>query len=837
MGLMGGFAHWPETSGPDGRPREIYRRLMESLDVLSRSQVKALSDRLDATMREMGVTFDIMRDRPWGRRPWICDLLPQIFEQAEWEILEAGMRQRMRALEAFLADVYGDREILRSGTLPVQPILGSPYYQLVACGLPLGPRPYLHLCGAAVCRLPDGRMAFKHHYFSNASGISYMIQNRRALARVIPQSFGDLPIRSIAQAPVDILEMLRALSDDPDPTVVLLSPGPGSAVFSEHSFLARRMGIPVVQGGDLLVLNDSVYLKTVAGLEKVAVIYTRLADPWLDPLAFRRDSLIGVAGLVNCIRRGTVVIANGIGSQLADDRALLPFMATIIRYYLAERPVMPSLQTYWLGDIDQRELVLGELWKYTIRPLYGERILLGGDGRPPTPRQVDAVRKTILAAASSYVAQPQDCDARALTYDGGRRREQRQDHILFGLRESSGAYEIFPGALTRITTHESKFTANELGGGSKDTWVESPEPEENEALPLVARDKLLPSRHIGSRVAESMYWLGRYMERANSLAVMIRVIGSLELEELNPTERTLYRPVWNKLLPPLENPSGVTRRTISSPVGRYRLALDLAEPDSVVCAVLRASQNAESILECLSLEAWGVVENLRNTLRSIRFRPKDPEARQSASLRKICDEVASRVPEFFGVAEATMVADGAWAFCEVGQRFERAIITANALCSIFGSEGLRDGSDVHDDEIRLSAFLRLLASRDVYRRVYQMRVERGPTLELLWSNDTVPRSVLRCLSVCAECLRSCQGVASPGTRRAVDAIEALVGDIRLAAWLDWADDDLHKVMGISESFLRRTLDLHQTITDGFLNHQIHIREEQHPTLFGPKHAL
>ena len=275
------------------------------------------------------------------------------------------------------------KEILQANLLPIQPVLGSTAYQRAAASLTPPGGAFLHLAGLSLCRVPSGEFVVKHHYFSNASGISYMIQNRRALARVIPQSFQDFSIRSIADATVDFLELLRSLSDHPDPTVVLLSSGPGSAVYSEHSFLARRMGIPLVQGGDLLVLNDAVYLKTVSGLEKVEVIYNRISDQWLDPMVFRRDSLLGVAGLVHCIRKGTVAVVNAIGSQLSDDRALLPFAGQIVSFYLGERPFLLSLPTYWLGDIDQREMVLSDIEEFTIRPLSGEKIVLGGNGRCP----------------------------------------------------------------------------------------------------------------------------------------------------------------------------------------------------------------------------------------------------------------------------------------------------------------------------------------------------------------------------------------------------------------------------------------------------------------------
>lgn len=839
------FAHWSEIQDASGSVRPVYRPLLDRLDALPRPQVKALDERLEATMREMGVTFDIARERPWGRRPWYCDLVPQIFTPGEWEPLVRGVSQRLRAFELFLRDIYGAKEILREELLPIQPVLGSAFYQRAAAHLRPPDASYLHLSGLCICRLPDGRLAVKHHYFSNASGISYMIQNRRALARVIPQNFQDFSIHSIAEAPVDILETLRSYSPEPDPTVVLLSSGPGSAVYSEHNFLARRMGIPLVQGGDLLVHNDAVYLKTVSGLEKVEVIYNRISDQWLDPMVFRRDSLLGVPGLVHCIRQGTVAVVNGIGSQLADDRALLPLANTIIRYYLNEHPLLPGLSTYWLGDIDQREMVLSDLARFTIRPLYGEKILLGGDGRHPTEREVAAAREILRKNPSSFVAQPQSCDAISLSYHAGRKTPRRQDHILFALRRGEGNYEVFPGALTRITTDDSPHTANELGGGSKDTWVQAP-PDFVEAPPDRARlrDTLLPAQHVSSRVAEAFYWIGRYLERAHSLAVMISVIESLELEELNLTERTLYRPVWNRILPPLENPGAVSRRNISSAAGRYRLTLDLEEPDSVVQAILRGTGNAESILDCLSVESWSVLSTLRSRFQRARFRPQAGEEDLTGYTRRYCDHVVHAVPEFFGTAQDTMLADGGWAFCEIGRHLERAIITGNAVCSIMRPVSRRNEPSEHESEIRLSAFLRLLNSRDIYRRVYQMRIEPAPMLDLLWKNPIAPRSVVRSLETCAVRLTSARDDNSPAARRTLDAIDRLVHHIRQTDWEKMISasptgpaEESDKIRDRGTKFLEATLAIHHLISDGFLNHQIHMDAEHQPLLFGPKNAL
>ena len=397
---------WHEVLDTDGSPRPQYAGILESLGRMRAADLRALDDRMAATLREMGMNFDVIRNDPWGRQPWTCDLLPHIFNSDDWAHLVNGFRQRLRAFEHFLADVYGQREILRAGAVPIHAVLGSPHFQNACMGVPCPRGAYLHLSGLCVARDVRGAWQVKHQDFGHTTGISYMMQNRRALARVLPEIFQDAPVQSLAEVPLAIMERLRETNPGRggEPAVVLLSPGAGSAVSSEQSFLARRMGIPVVQGGDLLVLDDCVFLKTVRGLERVEVIYNRVPDAWLDPLVFRSDSRLGVPGLVHCLRKGTVSLVNAVGSQLADDRSLLAFAPQIIRFYLNESPILPTVPTYWLGDIDQREMVLENLEAYRIRPISREDT--SGSWERASERDPAALQQEIRRNPAHYVAQP-----------------------------------------------------------------------------------------------------------------------------------------------------------------------------------------------------------------------------------------------------------------------------------------------------------------------------------------------------------------------------------------------------------------------------------------------
>ncbi len=887
---------WSEVLDDAGQPRPAYAPLLHRINSLPRNELRRVDQRMDAAMRELGVTLDLSKDRALSRKPWTCDVLPHVFSGDEWSHITRGLRQRMRAFESFLRDIYGNQEILRHGVVPIPPIFGSLFFQRPAVRLETPRGRYLHLGAVCLKRDQHGTIQVSSQHFGHASGISYMVQNRRLLARVAPETFSDLSVASIAETPTSVLEALRDTADISfgEPLIVMLSPGPGNAFYTEHSFLARRMGVPLVQGGDLLVLDDNVYLKTIGGLERVHVIYNRVSDQWLDPLVLERGSLLGVPGLVHCIRKKTVSLVNALGSQLADDRALLAFAPRIIRFYLGEAPILPTLPTYWCGDRDQCELVLGNLAEYRILPRVGDRIYGNARGHAPNAAEESVLRAEIRKAPHLFVAQPIAQGARTLCFEEGHPVERRLDHLVFALRKRHDI-EVFPGALTRVAPEGSLYTAAGLGGGSKDTWVLSAdaEPITLQSRSRRGREMFIPPRRVTSRVAEVFYWMGRYLERANNLAYLVQVIETLELEELNATERKLYRPMWNRLLPHLE---GSGRRSIATPCDRYKLVLQKDEPGALINVLRRAMNNASAIQDTLSPEAWSSLSRLRTTFANHRFQEDAPVGVCTRVTRKLGELTTHAIPQFFGLAENSMMDDDGWRFCRLGQQLERAIITANApLACVKAFTGPADqpARIGHQTEIELSAFLRLLGTRDAYRRVYQMRAEPLPVLKLLFQNPEAPRSVLHGLTNCASLLRATnQGAASPAAmQRPLAAVESFCERLRRIDWVTHFGhmqatevEDFSPAMpsvpagaveetqnaerfgketgldaGTSSSptehdaiphsgqgkalatllneLLRGTMDLHNVIADVFLNHQAHLSTPLQPYLRGFTHGV
>jgi uncharacterized circularly permuted ATP-grasp superfamily protein/uncharacterized alpha-E superfamily protein len=840
---------WHEVFSGPGVPRPLYGKLIAHLLELPAPSRRALREQMAATLREMGVAFNFNRnDRPQAP-PWNCDLLPHVIEAMEWDHIERGFRQRLRAWEAFLEDVYGERAILRQGIVPVHAVLGSPNYQNPARGLPRPRGAFLHLCGLCLARDSAGGLMVKQHSFAHAEGISYMVQNRRALARVVPELFSGFAVQSLAESAVLILEQFRAAAPPTaeDPRVVLLSPSESGSTTPQLSFLARRMGATMVQGGDLIVLDDRVYLKTVGGLERVDVIYNSVPNERLDPLVFRRDSRDGVAGLVHCLRRGTLALVNAVGSQLADDASLLPFATKIIRFYLNEAPVIPSMPTLWLGDIDQRELALANPEAWRIRRISPDTNAIAEvppgahafHGREHDPILVEAVRRE----PGRYVAQPRLAEASTLCFSRSRPRECQQDHVVFAVR-SGDSFSILPGALTRL--HDPDVDADVDDTNSKDTWVLG----SSAALAPSQRQtrRHIPTRQVLSRVADSFYWMGRYLERAYHQAYLISVIETLETEELNSSERKHYRPIWNRLLPPIERAAGTSRRSITTRLDRYRLVL-LPQPGSVMRSFERAVSNAEAMRDSISPEAWATLTELQIYFRNNRFRNRMAEGEAARITRRVAEMATRLLPQFFAIASYTMLGDDGWRFCVTGQMLERAIITANSIVSIGGSLG-GSGRALpgQAEEIELSALLRLLGTRDAYRRIYQTRAEPVYVLELLWQHPEAPRSVRHCLNLCHDSLRPSVVRDGEVETAALHAIEEVVHRVLRVDWgtlVPSSDEEdepgaskpaaparAHEIPKVQGQLLNAVLGLHTHISDSFFNHQSRIAGTTQPLLHG-----
>ena len=457
----------------DFTPREHYRPLWEHIRRAGQSLLSDKNREAHLALHGEGVTFTVYGDEEEGiERVWPLDLLPRIIPAAEWAPLEAGLKQRVRALDCFLQDVYGEQRALRDGVVPAELVHRGRDYRPEIAGIrpPLGI--YVHIAGIDLVRDADGRYLVLEDNLRTPSGVSYMIENRTIERRVLPEFFARYRVRRVEHYPALLIQALRELSPRGKgaAVVVLLTPGIHNSAYFEHTFLAREMGIELAEGRDLVVANDVVYLKTTHGLERVDVLYRRVDDDFLDPLCFRSDSTLGVAGIVNAWRAGNVAIVNAPGTGIADDKAVYPYVPDLIRYYLGEPPRLENVPTFRMTVPDERDWTLQHLDHVVVKAVSES----GGYGMLMGPTASPALRaefaRRIVEDPRNYVAQPVVPLSRHLCWLDGELESRHLDLRPFVIHGEE--IHVVPGGLTRVALTKGSLVVNSSqGGGSKDTWV------------------------------------------------------------------------------------------------------------------------------------------------------------------------------------------------------------------------------------------------------------------------------------------------------------------------------------------------------------------------------
>src|ERR1700744_5682423 len=453
-----------------------YSPLVELLTSLPQEEIQRRKQEADLSFLNQGITFTVYGQEQGTERIFPYDLLPRIITAAEWERVEKGLGQRITALNLFLKDIYNEGRILKDGVVPRELVYSCPQFRRQMIGLQVPRNVYVAICGTDLIRMQNGEFVVLEDNLRVPSGVSYMLTNRRIMKRIFPQLFHQYNVRPIEQYTQLLLGALRSLAPEgrPEPNIVLLSPGVFNSAYFEHAYLARQMGIELVEGRDLVIHDNVVYMRTTAGLKRVDVIYRRVDDDFIDPLSSRPDSMLGVAGLFNAYRAGNVTLANAFGTGLADDKALYAFVPDIIQYYLREDPILNNVETYLMTDPAQRQHTIENLDKLVVKAVgesggYGMLI-----GPQSTQAERDKFRLCIEANPRNYIAQPTLDFSRAPCLMGSAetpliepRHVDLRPYILYGDKVT-----IVPGGLTRVALPKGSLVVNSSqGGGSKDTWV------------------------------------------------------------------------------------------------------------------------------------------------------------------------------------------------------------------------------------------------------------------------------------------------------------------------------------------------------------------------------
>lgn len=493
---------YDEVFAPGGVPRDFTSALAHELARLGPEQLAAAGRRRDAIFMQQGITFDATgEDGPVKDRPFPLDLVPRIIPAREWDHIKRGLAQRIRALNAFVDDIYHGREIVREGIVPWKLVVSRSHFARAVHGIRPPGGVYTHVAGCDLVRDGDGSWKVLEDNVRTPSGISYVLENRVAMTRLLPQLFQHYRVRPVDHYPQLLLAALKAVapSADREAVVVVWTPGPLNSAYFEHVFLARQMGVELVEASDLVVRDDVLYMRTTSGLARVHAVYRRLDDDFVDPLEFRSDSLLGVPGLVRAYRAGTVAVSNAFGTGVADDKAIYHYVPEMISFYLNEEPILDNVTTYLLTDPEVREHVLGRLHELVVKPT-GES---GGKGVVIGPstgeEELAGLAELIRASPEKWIAQEvvQLSTVPTAGVDGilAPRHVDLRPFAVFG-----ETINIVPGGLTRVAMVEGSMIVNSSrGGGSKDTWIleagDGPEPPPRSAPEL---PPTLPDLRYGS---------------------------------------------------------------------------------------------------------------------------------------------------------------------------------------------------------------------------------------------------------------------------------------------------------------------------------------------------
>ena len=491
-------APWDEMYEAPGVPRAACVAIHNALQGLSGEELKARCDALARTYFDQGVTFDVGGEES----PFPLDVVPRVIAAEEWATVERGVKQRVRALEAFLADAYGPREAVKDGIIPLRLLLSSAHFHRAAFGINPANGVRVHVAGIDLIRDSDGQFRVLEDNVRVPSGVSYVLENRQSVSQILPEAFSAQPVRPVGEYPWRLLNALRAAAPEgvSDPTVVVLTPGIFNSAYFEHALLARTMGVELVEGSDLICHDGRLFMRTTRGEQRVDVVYRRVDDDFLDPVTFRSDSQLGCPGLITAARSGRVTLANAVGNGVADDKLVYTYIPDLVRYYLGEEPVLANVDTWRLEDPDARAQVLDRLNELVIKPVDGS----GGKGivigPAATKSQLTKLRKRLIADPRGWIAQPVISLSTVPTVIGDQLAPRHVDLRPFAVNNGDEVW-VLPGGLTRVALPEGELVVNSSqGGGSKDTWVlgdrDSPPPRARRAATPSAQQSAMAGQDV-----------------------------------------------------------------------------------------------------------------------------------------------------------------------------------------------------------------------------------------------------------------------------------------------------------------------------------------------------
>jgi uncharacterized circularly permuted ATP-grasp superfamily protein/uncharacterized alpha-E superfamily protein len=730
-------AHGADGAHGTGAPRAHWAGFLRHLEAMPPAALLRASEFVHDAIASDGVTYNVYADPKGVSRPWELDLLPFILPAAEWRLIEAGVAQRARLLDAVLRDLYGPQTLLAEGLIPPALVFGQRSYLWPVHGIVPPGGTMMHVFAVDLARSRDGRWWILADRTRGPSGAGYALQNRMTLSRAFPNPFRELQVEQLApffRALQDSIYRLSAAGTEA-PLAVLLTPGPYNETYFEHSFLARYLGFPLVEGQDLIVRGDHVYLKTLRGLRRVHAILRRLDDDYCDPVELRADSALGIPGLLHVVRAGNVVLANALGSALLETAAFTGFYAAVSERLFGESLKMPSIATWWCGEAPALAYVERHLDELVIKPAYPSMRM-----EPVFGHTLDEAGKAALvgrlhAQPHAYVAQEWVRLSHSPTW--GREGQAAMGLVpratslrVFAVATPNG-YTVMPGALTRVAPQDGDVVSMQWGGSSKDTWMLADRPVPRIPLQkprLGVEDVSKSVVDIASRVGENLYWMGRYAERSEGLARLLRAglvrIVDADLDEVPALESLTEVTVRLKVFSTRE----ADGKTISplAPPNLVAAVVDPAIPNGLAANVRRLHSCANQVRERMSTDNWHVFHRLYQ-----RF--PGPQAPLGAALESL-DETMMACVSLAGFAMDDMTQDESWQFLLLGRRLERLAHLAGVVMHVLRLRPTERGS-------ALEWLLEAANSIVTFRARYRREPELLPVVHLVVFDETNPHAV------------------------------------------------------------------------------------------------
>ena len=777
------------------RDRQInphWHSFMQALDTLGLTEMESRHKEVQRLLRENGVTY-VVHGEQQGHRPWELDPIPLIISNTDWDAISTGLTQRAKLLNLILEDLYGERRLIKEGLIPPEVVYAHAGFlracvELIPSGFPL-----LLNYAADLARGADGRMWVLGDRTQAPSGAGYALENRTVLARALPNLFGEVGVhrlsfffRSLQNSVLDLplqyefgqLESASRIAphQKDNPHVVVLTPGPLNETYFEHAYIANYLGYTLVQGDDLTVWDGRVWLKSLGGLRPVDIILRRVDDIFCDPLELRQDSRLGVAGLLEVIRQGNVIVVNPPGSGVLENPSLMPFLPNIAKHLIGEELRLPSAATWWCGEPKQRDYVLANLKQLVIKPIYrqpGGRPLFGSE---LSRTQLDTLRTQINAEPHLYVGQEYIHFSTTPSLVEGK-LEPRRTILRFFLFSEKDGYAVMPGGLTRCEGERGELTVSiQEGGVSKDTWILAPEPEPHISLWQQRTERIqaaAASDGLSSRAAENLFWVGRYAERAEGQARLLRIMldkakmGKMGLEtshlgQVAPSTRftetfgeearevselTYLRSMLRSLTGlTSSHPGFVNKGEQSLESELLSIMLDTENSGSLVSTLQALVSAAYAVRDRWSTDTWRVMNNIENLCTTLENSvPKDGNTSaqiltdlvlQEAELASL-DQLMIFLSALSGLNAESMTQTIGWMSLDMGRRIERALLLI-VLCR----SSLVAVQDEWIEDLLLESVLAAAESLITYRSRYRAALHFPTVLELLLLDEDNPRSLL-----------------------------------------------------------------------------------------------